>query len=88
MPFYIGKIASAQDKFEIFDFVFRQCLLTPSWWFGHRATNGILAKNADIEFKKDHGIDGVFVESKTHERNNSDSTWGKLKKYCPEPTKV
>ncbi len=68
--------------------MFKQALLIPSWWFGHRATNGMLAKSADKELEKQFGKKGILVEDNVYQKQESDGLWEKLKKTCPEPTKI
>lgn len=87
-PFMTGKIFTAQDKYELFDTMFKQCLLIPSWWFGHRVTNGLLARHSDKKLESEFGKRGILVEEDIYQKNPDDNWWEKLKKFCPEPTRI
>ncbi len=87
-PFLSGKFFTAQDKYELFETFFKQCLLIPSWWFGHRATNGMLAISADKELEKEFGKKGILVDESIYEKPENDNLWQKVKRACPEPTRI
>ncbi len=87
-PYISGKIFTAQDKYELFETVFKNLLLGPSWWFGHRATNGLLARSSDRQLEKDFGKKGILVEESIYEKKPNESLWERLKKACPEPTRI
>ena len=88
IPWLTGKLFTAQDKYEFFETVFKNTLLVPSWWFGHRATNGVLARSADKKLESEFGIKGVLVEDSIYEKKENESSWQRLKKTCPEPTRI
>ena len=65
VPATIGRFFSAQGKAELYENMMILGGMVPSWWFGHRVTNGWLAKLADGKFAKKHGIEpGIFLEKK------------------------
>ena len=88
IPWLTGKLFAAQDKYELFETVFKNTLLGPSWWFGHRATNGVLARLADKKLEGKFGRKGILVEDSVYEKKENESLWQRLKKACPEPTKI
>lgn len=87
-PWLTGKVFTAQDKYELFETFFKNALLIPSWWFGHRVTNGVLARHGDKKLEREFGKKGVLVEEKIYEKKENESLWQRLKKACPEPTRI
>ena len=87
-PWLTGKVFTAQDKYELFETFFKNALLIPSWWFGHRATNGVLARLTDKKFEGEFGKKGIFVDKNIYQKKENESLWQKLKKFCPEPTRI
>lgn len=76
-PVSIGQMFAAQGKNELFENILRQFTMVPSWWFGHKLTNGVLAKLADKKLSNKFGTTGgVLIEP-------SD-----LHKTTPEPAKI
>ena len=88
IPWLTGKLFTSQDKYELFENIFKNSLLCPSWWFGHRATNGVLARHADKKLEGEFGKKGILVEENIYEKKENESLWQGLKKACPEPTRI
>lgn len=78
MPVSIGQMFAAQGQNELIENIMRQFTMVPSWWFGHRLTNGVLAKSADNKLVEKFGEEarGTLVEN--HE----------LGRFAPEPAKI
>ena len=88
VPVLLGAISNAQGKYEIAEKIIRDLNLVGSWWFGHRATNGLVALNADKNLEKEFGKKGILVEKDVYEKSTSDGFWTKLGKNLPEPTRI
>lgn len=76
LPASIGQMFAAQGPNELLENIMRQFTMVPSWWFGHKLTNGVLAKQADSKLKEKFGVDGILVEPEN------------LHKKAPEPAKI
>jgi hypothetical protein len=78
MPVSIGQMFAAQGQNELIENVMRQFTMVPSWWFGHKLTNGVLAKFADNKLVQNFGESarGTLVEAE------------ELHKFAPEPAKI
>lgn len=63
LPVTIGGLASAQGRSEFIEQLLTQTVMSGSWFFGHRATNGVLAKFYDNWLAKKHSVaPGIMVE--------------------------
>ena len=59
----MSALISAQGKSERIENLIRLFTLIPSWWFGHRVTNGVIAKNYDQNLSEKYGVEkGIMVE--------------------------
>lgn len=77
LPSLVNELLSAQGRFELFEVIAAWLSVVPSWWFGHRATNGVLAKQADKYLAQKYNVEpGILVEA-------SD-----LNQAMPEPAKI
>ncbi len=82
-PKWIGAICGSQGWSEFLERVLTLTTLIPSWWLGHRATNGVFAKNADEKISKKYGIEGgMLVENEFLHSENI------LSRNLPEPAKI
>lgn len=83
IPKYFGVLTTSQGWFERSERLLRLLTVVPSWWLGHRATNGIFALNADKELAKKHNAKGgILVEPEYLNSNNT------LDRKLPEPAKI
>ena len=63
LPVTIGGLSSAQGKSEFIEQILTQLVMGNSWFFGHRFTNGLLAKFADNKLANKHQTEkGIMVE--------------------------
>lgn len=63
LPVSLGSIFAAQGKSELIENVLTQLTMGNSWFFGHRVTNGLLAKFADNKISKQHNVEpGILVD--------------------------
>lgn len=77
VPVIIGRFTTAQGSFELIERILETLAVVPSWWFGHRATNGTLAKKADIYLAQKYNVEpGILVEPQD------------LNQAMPEPAKI
>lgn len=77
IPSYLASFFTAQGRFELVEEIIKRAVLVPSWWLGHRATNGVLAKMADKKLAAKYKVDpGILVEKE------------ELKNSMPEPAKI
>ena len=89
-PKWLGAIGTAQGNYERVERILKLLTVIPSWWMGHRVTNGLFAKHADKELAKKYNPEGgVLVEQKYLEPvKDSDSFLAKLAKRFPEPARI
>lgn len=77
MSKWLSALFTAQGKDEMIERLMMFCTLLPSWWLGHRATNGIFAKNADKRLSKKYDVpEGILVEEDTKGQ------------FFPEPARI
>ncbi|MBI2996326.1 MAG: hypothetical protein HYY52_06420 [Candidatus Melainabacteria bacterium] len=90
VPKWIGVITTSQGWYERFERILKLFTVLPSWWLGHRVTNGLFAKFADAKLtKKYNSQKGILVEPKyLEEVKKEDSFFTKLSKWFPEPAKI
>ena len=91
IPKWIGTITLSQGWFERTERILKLLTVIPSWWFGHRATNGIFALNADKELAKKYDVEqGILVEPEYLKQtaNNDDTFFERIQKRFPEPAKI
>jgi hypothetical protein len=90
IPKWFSAIALSQGNFERIERVLKLFTVLPSWWLGHRVTNGTYAKKTDEELAKKYNVEkGILVESKYYENNNEDSNFfTKIRNRFPEPARI
>lgn len=92
VPKWIGVITLSQGWFERIERILKLFTVLPSWWLGHRATNGICALNADRELSKKYNVKpGILVEPEylSETKSNNDETFfERIQKKFPEPAKI
>ena len=77
VPKWIGALATVQGKDELIERIMKLCSVMPSWWLGHRVTNGLLAKAADKSLVKKYGAEaGIMLEK------------DQLHSMAPDPAKI
>lgn len=82
-PKWIGVLCNSQGLSELLERALTVTTIIPSWWLGHRVTNGVLAKNADARIAQKYGVEkGILVENEFLNSTNS------LSKNLPEPAKI
>ena len=90
-PKWLGVIGTAQGNFERVERLLKLITVLPSWWLGHRVTNGVCALNADKKLAKTYNVKpGILVEPKYLEQtvNNDDTFFERIQKRFPEPAKI
>ena len=90
IPKWIGTITLSQGWFERIERILKLLTVIPSWWMGHRATNGLFALNADKGLARKHNINpGILVEPEyLKPETKNDSFLEKLNKRFPEPAHI
>ena len=77
VPKWIGALATVQGKDEFIERIMKLFSVMPSWWLGHRVTNGLLAKGADKALSKKYGVDtGIMLEK------------DQVNSMAPDPAKI
>ncbi len=89
-PKWLGAIGTAQGNYERVERILKLLTVIPSWWLGHRVTNGLFALSADKEFSKKHSTEqGIFIEPEFLKPNlTTDSFLEKIGKKYPEPARI
>ena len=88
-PKWIGQICLSQGNLERGEKILKLLTVVTSWWFGHRFTNGLLAKKADKELAKKYGIkEGMLVDSSYLNTNPNDNLLMRIRNKYPEPAKI
>jgi hypothetical protein len=77
VPKWFGALATVQGKDELIERIMKLFSVMPSWWLGHRVTNGLLAKAADKSLVKKYGVQaGIMLEKE------------QLNSFAPDPAKI
>src|SRR3989338_345351 len=80
---------TAQGWYERIERLLRLVTVVPSWWLGHRVTNGLFALSADKQLAKKHNIaPGILVEPEYLKPGENDNVFDKIRKKLPEPAKI
>ena len=89
-PKWIGTIIMSQGWFERVERILKLLTVIPSWWLGHRATNGLFALSADKKFaKKYETAPGTLIEpAYLNKTNENTSILNRLDKTFPEPARI
>ena len=89
IPKYFGVLTTAQGWSERIERIIRLFSVVPSWWLGHRATNGLFALSADKELAKKYDTcGGILVEPEYLTESSEDSILARIEKTFPEPAKI
>lgn len=65
IPWNISSLIGAQGNSERIENLIRTFTLIPSFWLGHRVTNGVLAKKYDNDLARKYNVEkGIMVEPK------------------------
>ena len=92
IPKWIGTIALSQGWFERTERILKLFTVIPSWWLGHRATNGLLALKEDKKLSEKYSTKpGILVEPEYLDKendNNEEGFFQRLQKRFPEPAKI
>ncbi len=89
-PKWCGLLTTTQGWYELSERIFKAVTLVPSWWLGHRVTNGLFALNADKKLAEKYNIErGMLVEKEYLEPvKENDNFLERLAKRFPEPAKI
>ena len=88
-PKWIGQICLSQGNLERGERILKLLTVVTSWWFGHRFTNGLLAKKVDKELAKKYGVkEGILVDSSYLNMNPNDNFLMRIRNKYPEPAKI
>ena len=90
IPKWLGAIITAQGWYERVERILKLLTVLPSWWMGHRVTNGLFAKHADNELAKKYNNEGGILVEPDYLKpiNKEDSLMSKLEKRFPEPARI
>ena len=91
IPKWISIITLSQGWFERIERILKLCTVIPSWWLGHRVTNGTIALNADKELSKKYNVNpGILIEPECLKpaEKNEDTFFERIQKRFPEPAKI
>jgi hypothetical protein len=77
MPKWISALIGAQGADERLERLAKFAIFIPSWWLGHKVTNGTLAAKADKKLSEKFGVEqGILLEK------------SELGKATPEPARI
>ncbi|OGI19962.1 MAG: hypothetical protein A3B68_00260 [Candidatus Melainabacteria bacterium RIFCSPHIGHO2_02_FULL_34_12] len=90
LPKWLGIFISSQGWFERIERLIKFCTIIPSWWMGHRATNGLIASRYDRILSEKYNFQrGILVEPKHINPENKTKGWlDKFNYYLPEPARI
>ncbi len=91
IPKWIGTICLSQGWFERTERILKLCTVIPSWWLGHRVTNGTCALNADKKLAEKYKVPrGILVEPEylNQTKDNNEGFLKRIQKRFPEPAKI
>ena len=92
VPKWTGTFITSQGWYERVERIIKFLTILPSWWLGHRLTNGTIAQKADKFLAEKYGVDkGILIEPKylkPKEENKEYGFWDKLNFSCPEPARI
>lgn len=90
IPKWFSAIVTSQGWYEMGERILKLCTILPSWWLGHRATNGLVAKHYDAKLAEKYKVEkGILVEKEylEHLPQNS-TTLDKISQRFPEPARI
>lgn len=90
LPKWSGIFITAQGGLERVERLLKLCTVIPSWWMGHRVTNGLIALKNDKYLSQKYGVkQGILVEPDSiKEENKKGNIWDKLNYKFPEPARI
>ncbi len=91
LPKWISAIVTSQGWYERTERILKLLTVIPSWWLGHRITNGTFALNADKELSGKFNVQpGILVEPEylSQTKNGTESYFERIQKSFPEPAKI
>ena len=89
IPKYVGVLTTSQGWYERFERLLKLVTIVPSWWLGHRVTNGLFALNADNVLSKKYKVQpGILVEREYLYPKNKNKFFRWLNQTFPEPAKI
>ena len=90
IPKWVGAIITAQGWYERVERKLKLLTVIPSWWMGHRVTNGLFAKHADKELAKKYNNDGGILVEPDYLKpiTKEDSFLTRSGKRFPEPARI
>ena len=91
VPKWMSLFITSQGWYERLERIFKFLTIIPSWWLGHRVTNGIIAKAFDKKLSEKYNIkSGILVEPEYLKPAKTEglSFMDKLKYWCPEPARI
>ncbi|MBI3591138.1 MAG: hypothetical protein HY094_07190 [Candidatus Melainabacteria bacterium] len=90
IPKWLGTITLSQGWFERVERILKLLTVIPSWWMGHRVTNGLLALSADKKLAKKHNVNpGILVEPEYLKPADKEANFfERLNKRFPEPARI
>ena len=90
LPKWSGIFITAQGGLERVERLLKLCTVIPSWWMGHRITNGLIALKNDRYLSKEYGVkQGILVDPECiKEENKAGNFWDRLNYKFPEPARI
>lgn len=91
VPKWSGIFITSQGWYERIERIIKFCTILPSWWLGHRITNGLLAKYADKKLSEKYNTKkGILIEEEYLRPADTSKLdlLDKLKYLYPEPARI
>ena len=90
IPKWISVLTTSQGWYERTERLLKLVTVLPSWWLGHRVTNGLFALKADKRFAQKYSTgQGILVEPEFLKQNtNRDNFIERIGKKFPEPARI
>lgn len=91
IPKWTGSILTSQGWIERGERILKLLTVLPSWWLGHRVTNGLIAQKADEKLSKKYNVDkGILIEPESliKEGDKNENFFVRTSKKFPEPARI
>lgn len=90
VPKWIGILFTSQGWYERIERLMKLCTVLPSWWMGHRLTNGLIGLRYDNYLAKKYNIKtGILIEPDCRKPENKNGTFfDRFNYYLPEPARI
>lgn len=90
VPKWIGILFTSQGWYERIERLMKLCTVLPSWWMGHRLTNGLIGLKYDNYLAKKYNIKtGILIEPNCRKPENKNGTFfDRFNYYLPEPARI